>query len=915
MKPKNLITMELQNFSTREQKRFLHCGDKTISAWMNFLLNIKRHTLKSCCIYIWFSICFLLISTIAYGNDLNRVNGKSLILVGADRDTGSTTIFLQNTTKTPLLYLLSSGNIINYSTNKLIPSDILFYNDSSRRYQPQLTVSVNPNSISPVRLKINGFKNSNEAYAVINDHTSILDTIAIYKSGISFNISQDFVDQTDPKIKLRRKVSNIAILKNEDAVDYLVAWSIIIPDLNYISESEQVLCPAQSTKPIEIKIPSSYFTQFFTGFFKDQEIPAQIKFEYISKSKIDFVAPVKTISLKAVLQYYSDTNKSVFSYLIILFVISLGALASLSINLWIPNKLKKLNLKRNLDQLRRKVSSLSLEIDSSLRVYLGVERLSLIGKIEDVKIYNPDSKLILAELEKEIKILQNRIETIQQLDNAYRSISELDGKSFHAPPSMIRDINDKLKVASDLLKIPIPEDDSFKVSKDIIRLANIKLKNFADAQLLADDDFAIRLAGSIVELRDNFAYFIFEFLDNNKLKKIIKDPEIKTNLKTIAEELIKLQNTEAVNTTPFKKFKDLYAENKECKKQVHKLLSENKQLFKLLKKDSELSPRNEVYLDICEEAFELLGTIYSFKPDFSIKDNINPRDYHYLSSAVERLDASVHVIRSWKLEEENSKKQDTGNSSSKSEPVTLLGDKNIYRKQAKTKFIELLKDKTWNGLQRLRQIRDEIEGDIFDDEIKSALKNRNFTISYYPINPAPNQIVQMEVRLNEKRLDSSSAKNNFACIWDFNEIEVGNEEGWKITHYFKPLDIKDEVKRRFRGHVEFKDEDGKVIMQDDPGTENNDSNIDAQANKNIIKKRIEIDLRTPKKEGFFQRNQRNFLEMIKLSFIIFIAILGLIAGAKEQLEKLDILPAMVAVFLIGYAADSIKKYFGNDSTG
>ncbi len=38
-----------------------------------------------------------------------------------------------------------------------------------------------------------------------------------------------------------------------------------------------------------------------------------------------------------------------------------------------------------------------------------------------------------------------------------------------------------------------------------------------------------------------------------------------------------------------------------------------------------------------------------------------------------------------------------------------------------------------------------------------------------------------------------------------------------------------------------------------------------------------------------------------------IALFGLIAGAKEQLLKLDLLPALLAVFLVGFGADQVKN--------
>ena len=38
-----------------------------------------------------------------------------------------------------------------------------------------------------------------------------------------------------------------------------------------------------------------------------------------------------------------------------------------------------------------------------------------------------------------------------------------------------------------------------------------------------------------------------------------------------------------------------------------------------------------------------------------------------------------------------------------------------------------------------------------------------------------------------------------------------------------------------------------------------------------------------------------------------VASLGLLVGAKEQLMKLDPLPGLVAVFLLGFGADTIKN--------
>ena len=49
------------------------------------------------------------------------------------------------------------------------------------------------------------------------------------------------------------------------------------------------------------------------------------------------------------------------------------------------------------------------------------------------------------------------------------------------------------------------------------------------------------------------------------------------------------------------------------------------------------------------------------------------------------------------------------------------------------------------------------------------------------------------------------------------------------------------------------------------------------------------------------------LEWLRLLLALFVALIGLLAGAKDQLLKLDVLPALLAIFLIGFSADQVKN--------
>jgi hypothetical protein len=54
-------------------------------------------------------------------------------------------------------------------------------------------------------------------------------------------------------------------------------------------------------------------------------------------------------------------------------------------------------------------------------------------------------------------------------------------------------------------------------------------------------------------------------------------------------------------------------------------------------------------------------------------------------------------------------------------------------------------------------------------------------------------------------------------------------------------------------------------------------------------------------------SERTVTEGLRLTAALLIAVFGLVAGAKDQLAKLDVLPGLVAIFLVGFGADTIKN--------
>ena len=60
--------------------------------------------------------------------------------------------------------------------------------------------------------------------------------------------------------------------------------------------------------------------------------------------------------------------------------------------------------------------------------------------------------------------------------------------------------------------------------------------------------------------------------------------------------------------------------------------------------------------------------------------------------------------------------------------------------------------------------------------------------------------------------------------------------------------------------------------------------------------------------------ERTVVEAFKLAAALMIAVFGLVAGARDEIAKLDILSGIIAVFLIGFGADTIKSLLSSSKS-
>jgi len=463
------------------------------------LKTISIRSLISFCLKT--SLVFILPMNISKAADLKLVGDQPIVFIDGTNSSGSAMIHLRNDSERTINVLLYAKNIISEKTKNTLSGKIQFKRLGSNTSVFLLETSIRPDSLLWVELEVINFTGAGEAKAYLLNDKDTVATLNIINNNIPFNISLQTSNPNDPEIIIQRGKPALIVLKNEDAMSYLINWSLYIPESDFLLTDSMVLCPGNSFTKRSFTLPDNLFTSRFYSQFKDQEKQGQLILRYHASGSVDYSVPSKIIPVKIKLQYYSDAGKYRRSSIIILLVLFLGGIASCLLNLWMPNKLKRLELLNQLNKLANQTHSISDYIDSDLRVGIRVERLRLAELINSIKALSPGAVQILESYRSEINTLNQRIEIIQKLDIVTHFFEAFKGKAFGAPAKRMDEVKKLLDQATESLKLFLPELTNLNQAKENIQLADEKLKNMAKEDPL----FAKELSQMVSKLFEVYA--------------------------------------------------------------------------------------------------------------------------------------------------------------------------------------------------------------------------------------------------------------------------------------------------------------------------------------------------------------------------------------------------------------------------
>ncbi len=229
-----------------------------------------------------------------------------------------------------------------------------------------------------------------------------------------------------------------------------------------------------------------------------------------------------------------------------------------------------------------------------------------------------------------------------------------------------------------------------------------------------------------------------------------------------------------------------------------------------------------------------------------------------------------------------------------------------------------LQRKSWAGLKAARLLIREMEDDIYPEKIAEKIiarlgddQSREVVIEIDPDFVYESAPIDFSLRFYSQEYDSCSAREEFKVVWNFDDGHEG--EGWTASHYFLPRQIEwtwrtppsvkgetrwyQHIARYF--HPDNRNSFTVIASVYDP----NGKLISIQGNASAVL-RYEVHIHP---SALFDSSERTRVEAIKLSAALAVAIVGLLSGAQAQIDKLDLIPGIVAVFLLGFGADSIKR--------
>lgn len=209
-------------------------------------------------------------------------------------------------------------------------------------------------------------------------------------------------------------------------------------------------------------------------------------------------------------------------------------------------------------------------------------------------------------------------------------------------------------------------------------------------------------------------------------------------------------------------------------------------------------------------------------------------------------------------------------------------------------LVDLLGTLSWAALRELRALVQEMRENLYDRDVLEEIATKGQAeIVLDPKTVRPFQPLHFSIRFKDPRFNDSAAMRRLTCKWDFPGDSL--EQGWRIYHFFQGNEANREEGPDVPVSVRVESMKSAALATAASGK------AAARPLRSNLSAMVEL------RRGERSSYSRAFAEAVRFLIAFGVALAALLAGALQELEKLDFLPAVIAILALGFAADSVKN--------
>ena len=374
---------------------------------------------------------------------------------------------------------------------------------------PDQAKSVASGASVNIRLSITGVTEASLGREVITNGGVPVGSVRIVEIDAPLNLTVAANGTSDKPLDYSYGEPVTLALRNGDSEPYHLLWEFLVDGQTFSSGLLDI--PANGLAYIHLKDACGRHSAqaFCKGYSVVDPVHPTVKTGGLQLSLIadgslpSGLLPTRTLPITLLMRRVGPTTSDVLSYGYAALILLLGGLLSFLGSSVLPIMQRKADLRTQVQDLANRTSTVSVRVDSYLRVLLRLERKRIESAITGASAWLPTSTDPLNHVPVFIDTLSRRLAAAERLDELRRKHDQISGS---APPSVTDAIDVTLQTAAEQLHSAALTDEELAAASASLDKAQAALNQLDDSIALAR-----LIAGNLMALRTRLTAFPVEY--------------------------------------------------------------------------------------------------------------------------------------------------------------------------------------------------------------------------------------------------------------------------------------------------------------------------------------------------------------------------------------------------------------------